>query len=611
MATYGTDNREGVHVEFSMDFNGISDRFTDEIIHVSPLSNSGDTVDTKRKISDLNISLADNTGTIWDEMGHGTGAFNLPVALTVTVGGDYAVSKRVNGTSFGFIGTTGGNQFNLHQGSVVSITKKKNLITIRSENKLNKIKNLKWQMPVRTTSGAAGNNLEDFYGSFAFYNMSAQDSEGMWNGTLTPYCLYNISEDGRSGIFHGHNTDSFVKANFLGTGLYDTSSQGISDYLAEGFTHTDSVFHRNKPVKKFKGTYFGTLFGTLNNDDSAKKHGYSNLDAADTGNQAAIEGDEGTYVLNKIRIEAEADLKPIEDDIYESQLIRMVGDPVAVMNHCLFGEMVSDFLDSSTDTGDTFSASQSSVAFQVYDQIIDPNKLSVGDYIEDAIQMTSAIFFVNTDNKFEFSVYAPQDLSQSLDSIGTNDIIESSFTNNISDYKNRVSLKYGYDFQKNDHSSEVSGTLSNWDTFSDNPLEIKSGWVKSDNQANNFLNKQMIRTKNTSPEINLEMSLKGAGRELGSLIEIEDPDSFEGTKVVQIVGYKKDFGGGRKVSLRCLDGEALYRKRSYGRWTDGILGEAVDTDSKGGWGDAALGGAVGTVNNIGTEFYDGTHFIWW
>ena len=611
MATYGTDNREGVHVEFSMDFNGISDRFTDEIINVSPLSNSGDTVDTKRKISDLTISLADNTGTIWDEMGHGTGAFNLPVALTVTVGGDYAVSKRVNGTSFGFIGTTGGNQFNLHQGSVVSITKKKNLITIRSENKLNKIKNLQWQMPIRTTSGAGGNNLFQFYGSYAFFNMSTADTLNHW-GTLKANCLFNLDNEDTKGDFYGHNTETFTKANHLGTGLYDTSGDGIDDYLASSFTHVDTVFHQENPVKKFKGTYLGTLIGTINTEDSAKKYGYNNLDDADTSNGADSPGtDTGTYGINLIRIQAGDDLIPAQDDMWESQLIRLTGDPVAVTRHCLFGVMVSDFLDSTTDMGNTFANSQTSVAFETYDQVIDPSNRSVSSYIEDAVGMTSSIFFVNTDNKFEMSVYAPQDLTQSLGFIGTNEITESSYKNNINDFHNRVTLKYSYSFEKREHTKEITGTFDDWGILTDNPLEIESGWIKNDNQAQNFVSRQLSRAKKTSPEITVDMTLQGAGRELGSLITIEDPDSFSGTKVVQIVGYKKDFGNSRKVSLRCLDGESLYRKRSYGRWTDGALGEAVDTDSKGGWGDAVLGGAIGTVNNIGTDFYDGTHFIWW
>jgi len=277
----------------------------------------------------------------------------------------------------------------------------------------------------------------------------------------------------------------------------------------------------------------------------------------------------------------------------------------------LFGAMVSDFLDVSTDMGDTFAASQTSVAFQNYDQTIDPSKRTVSGYLEEAIEMTSSIFFVNTNNKFEMSAYAPQDLTQSLDFIGTNQITESSFNNNINDYHNRVTLKYDYNFEKREYTKETTGTLSDWDVLKDNPLEIESAWVKNDNQANNFVTKQLNRAKNTAPDITFDMTLQGAGRELGSLVEIEDPDSFAGTKIVQIVGYKKDFGNSRKVSLRCLDGEALYRKRSYGRWTPGAIDAAVSGTSIGGWGNAALGGAVGTVNNIGTEFYDGTHFIWW
>jgi hypothetical protein len=544
-------------------------------------------------------------------MGHGTGAFNLPVALTVTVGGDYAVSKRVNGTSFGFIGTTGGNQFNLHQGSVVSITKKKNLITIRSENKLNKIKNLQWQMPIRTTSGAGGNNLYQFYGSYAFFNMTAQDTARHW-GTLKDNCLFNLENEDTKGDFYGHNTETFTNSNHLGTGLYDTSGNGIDDYLASSFTHVDTAFHQENPVKRFKGTYFSSLIGTINTEDSAKKYGYNTLADADTNNGADNPGtDTGTYDINLIRIQAGDDLIPAQDDMWESQLIRLTGDPVAVARHCLFGVMVSDFLDSTTDMGDTFADSQPSVAFETYDQVIDPSKRSVSSYIEDAVGMTSSIFFVNTDNKFEMSVYAPQDLSQSLDFIGTNEITESSYKNNINDFHNRVTLKYSYSFEKREHTKEITGTFGDWGLLNDNPLKIESGWIKNDNQAQNFVSRQLSRAKNTSPEITVDMTLQGAGRELGSLITIEDPDSFSGTKVVQIVGYKKDFGNSRKVSLRCLDGESLYRKRSYGRWTDGTLGEAVGTDSIGGWGDAALGGAVGTVNNIGTDFYDGTHFVWW
>ena len=609
MATRGTGNAEGVRVSYSMDFNGVTGRFTDEIIDVSSLSNSGDTISNKRKISDLSWSLYDGLGTIWDEIGHGTEAFGKPVTLNVSVGGNYGYTKGVNGTEFGFLGTDGANDYQVHQGSVVFVSKSNRLINFRSENKLNKVKHLKWQMPVKTNIN--GPRLGLFTGSYSFYaDIAPSETEGFWTGTLLPYCLYNISDDNTSGDMYAHTFSSGIfEANYQGTGLYDFTGTGISDFVANGFEFLDTAFHTQYPAKKFKGTHFSTLIGTIDTEAEALSYGYNDLAEAEASRGASLP-DTGTYAINKIRLEYGTEQNPTESRLYESQIIDFTGDPVAIARHCLFGKMVTDYLDDSTDRGNTFSRSQQILAAQTFTQKIDPDETKVEDFINDALQMTSSIFFVNTSNQFEMAAYGPINLQQTLDTFGTNEIFKSSYSNNVNDYYNKVTLKYGWDFNTQEYVKKLTGTQDDWNILNERIFDVETKWVQNDNQANNFVAKILARYKRTSPEMSIDVGLNASGRELGSLISLEDPDSWNGTKIAQIVEYNKDFGGSRKVHLRCLDGDALFRKRGYAVWEDSAAGAdvtatAVDNTSRSGWSNGA-----GVVNGINTDDY-GLFFAWW
>ncbi len=606
MSTFGTDAREGLHTSYSIDFDGTSRRWeSSEIIDVSSLGNSGDTISNKRKIADLSFSLYDGSGTIWTQLGNGTTAFGKTIALTISVGGTYGYVESQNGTEFKFLGTAESNDFNVHQGEIVNVSRKRNLITLRTQNKLNKINKLIWQMPVRTSGAQI--SLHKFFGSYAFYNIGEVGSDEHWTGTIKPHSLYNITEDERGGDFYAH-TGGITEANFQGTGIFDTTGTGITNFLATDYEFLDTPFHQENPAKKFKGTFFGSQFGTIKTVTEAKASGYSSVADAEG---SKVKNSEGTfYPLERIRVEFGTTLDSSVTSISESQLIQLTGDPTAVTRHCLFGKMVSDFLDESTDMGSTFAISQKIVAFQVYDQVIDPDVPKVETYINDALQMTSSIFFVSSNNQFEMAVYGPVDFSQTIDLIGTNEIFESSYKNDINDFYNRVTLDYQYDFQGQGFNKQKVGTLSDWNVINDRTFAIQSQWVRSDNQANNFVTKLLSRFEKTSPEINLDISLEASGRELGSLISVEDPDTFTGTKILQIVEYNKDFGGSKKISLRCLDGESLFKKRGYAKWEDSALAAVVSGTSKSGWGNAALGDSDGTVNNIDEDLF-GTHFVWW
>ena len=617
MATFGTDNRQGVGVRFSMDFNGTTNRFSDEIISVSDLSNSGDTIDSKRKISDLSWSLYDGSGTIWDELGHGTEAFGLPISLKVSIGGSYGLSESPNGTKVEFQGTQGGVDYNVHEGSLVYVSRQNRLIQLRSENKLNKIKYMNWQMPIRNkiSSGvfdSAGNTLNRAYGSYVFYLNEDATLEGRWNDYIQPYCAFNLSENGRGFDMYAHTAEDVVNWNgFNGTGIYDTSSAGVTDFLADNFNFVDTNYHSLNPAKKFKGTYFGTLIGTINTEEDAKKYGYADVAEAETERvPIGPSSSTGTYTLNRMRFEYGTEFNSAETRMWEAQPIQLTGDPVAVMRHCLFGKMVTDYLDESTDKGDSFDRSQQILGVQVFDQKIDPDEQKIEGFVNDALQMTSSIFFVNTSNQFEMAAYGPINLQENLDTYGTNEILSSKYSNNINDYYNKITLNYGWDFDSEKYVKQIVGTQDDWSILNERVLEIDTKWVKNDNQANNFVAKLLTRYKRTSPEMTVELGLNAAGRELGSLISLEDPDSWTGTKIAQIVEYNKSFGESRKVRLRCLDGDALFRKRGYAVWEDSAAGPdvtatTVDNDSRSGWSDGA-----GTVNNINTDDY-GDYFTWW
>ena len=604
MTTLGTGNKEGVRISYSIDFNGVSERFkSQEIISVSDLSNSGDTINNRRKISDLSFSLYDGSGTIWSEIGDGTTAFGMPVSLTVSVGGTYSYNEAPNGTSLKFTGTKGSDDFTVHTGSIVSVRRSKKLLTFRSENKLNKIKDLNWQLPVQKTTTWIVNT---HYGSYVF--LESLPSQRVWEGTFLPNCLYDVNEDRNGGIMWGHFTNgSDPVTSYPSTGTYDTSGVGITDFLDSNYMFANTTYHSNYPPKKVKGTLLGTLYGTIDSSNKARAMGYNSLDQADANNDAQNPGqDTGTYVINRVRFESESDFdRNVEVSLNESQLLRIEGDPTAVIRHCLVGKMVSDFFDYSTDIGNTFAQTQTSVAFQVFDQTFHPGSPKPSKALDDAFQMTSSIFFASTENKFELYGYKPYDLSQTLDSIGTDQMLSSSYDNNINDYYNRVILNYSYNFSTEKYSRQSIRTGDNWGVNNDKTLEVKSTWIKSDNQAEFFTEKLIQRVKNTVPELTVKTTMESAGRDLGSLISITDPDTFTGTKIIQLLEYNKGFGGDKTIKFRALDGEALYRQAGYGRWEDASTGAAVTGTSKGGWSDGA-----GNVSGINTSLY-GDFFKYW
>lgn len=606
MATWGTENKEGVRISYDIDFDGVTNRFrSDDIVDISSLSNAGDSISSRRKIADLTFSVYDEDGSVWTELGHGTDAFGKDISLKINVGGTYGYTGDSNGTSFGFLGTDGADTFQAHQGEIVFVSKQDKLITIRTQNKLNKIKNLQWQMPVRIYG--ATHAIGSIVGSYGFYeDFNSITVEEHWNDRMLPYSLYNKNEELTQGDFYAHMGTGITFTGIYGTGIYDTTGTGIVDFKGDDFEWLDTSFHTGYPRKKFKGTFLGTYTGTINEDAVAKSYGFTDITDADSKNIADDPStDTGTYPIGKIKATFGTTF-PVNDGtkIAESQLMHIVGDPTAVVRHCLFGKMVSDFLDEDTDMGNTFAVSQKISAFQVYDQIIDP-ETSVDQQISDALDMTSSIFFVNTSNEFEMAVYGPIDYRQTVDFIGSSKIISSSYNNDINDFYNKVTLKYGWNFDNNSFDKEKSESTGDWSVLNNRTLAIDSKWVKNDNQANNFVSKLLNRHKNTSPEIKTTLSLEESGRELGSLISIEDPTSFTGTKIVQIVEYTKDFSGGKKVTLRCLDGESLHRQRGYAKWEDSAIGAVVSGTSTSGWSAGA-----GTVNNIGTEYY-GDYFTWW
>ena len=108
-----------------------------------------------------------------------------------------------------------------------------------------------------------------------------------------------------------------------------------------------------------------------------------------------------------------------------------------------------------------------------FDQKIDPDEPKVEGFLNDALAMTSAIFFVNTSNQFEYSVYGPIDFQQSIDNYGTTEIIKSSFTNDINDYYNKISLKYGWDFDKGEYAKTLVGTQDDWSILNERLFEIE------------------------------------------------------------------------------------------------------------------------------------------
>ncbi len=582
MALFGTDTAAGVPVTLGFSFNGASvDWGSTLAYHVEPLSNRAESIDGNYQISDLDVQFIDTNGSLWGSLGHGTTAFNKAFTLTAYVGGEMDFTNgRLQLQNTGNSAT-----FTVHQGVVTNVSKRDRLVRITSKNNLRLIKDLEWRFPYRDAPVVG-----DRVGTYFFF----QDVN---LGSAYPNSAFAISED--QDDFELYSVVATSNISSLQTAYPSIVGRSTLGLLS-GYHYPGTQFYFSHPRNKFKGTYLGTKLGTINTEEEARRFGYSTLKIA----EAARSGTR--YILNRSRLHVSGGTVSVGSHFHLQQKLTLTETPANLFRELISGHCVTPYFSTSDIDSVTFAASNNITAYQTFSQDIEPKDLKAGDAIKNLLESVSGLFSVNTDNKFEFKAYGPRNLQQVIPSIGSTDILDAEQSNDIEDYRNRVVIRYGHSVDSGDFQKTYELKSPDWTTATDRPLELESKWLRVDNEVTNHAQRLFNRFSSTVPKVNFKVPLKYAGVGLGSLFQITDTDSGLSEKIVELVGYRKDFSEDRTITFDAVDGNTLYNRKGFGFWGPGVSlpGVAVSNTSTFGWGP------VGTVYNINETFY-GSFFTWW
>ncbi len=589
MPTYGTNNAWGMPTEVEFSFNGASTPWgTANLYSMAPLSNKAESVDGSYEISDLDVELIDTNGSIWGSLGHGTTAFNKEFSATVYLGGDmgntaYGPSSlnRLKKQS-----NLGAATYYAHQGKIVDVSYKNRMVRIKSQNNLKRISDLEWRFPYHQ-----GNALiPQVLGSYIFYTTNY--------ATFRPESIYDTNEEGnRFKTTFAVATSSIDGWSVTYPSISGKGTLGRSPF----YFYPGTAFYEAVTLSEFEGTWMDGKTGTINDDDDARRYGFSSAAVANAAGTYVS----GTYLINKTRFHMrEGTLGGTH--LYPQQNLVLTETPANLFRELVAGHCVTPYFGTTDIEQSSFATSQRNTVYQTFSQRIDPKGGKVVPYIKDILDSTFGVFSVTTGNQFEYRAYGPRNLNQAIGSINGTDILESSVSNNIKDAKNRVVLKYNYSPDSGGYNKQIEQKGTPWSGTTDEPFVVESKWLQDDNEARLFAKRLLARYGNTIPHVEVRVPLKYAGAGLGSLYSITDPDSGLVAKTFEITEYSKDFTEGRDITFRGIDGDSIYNRRGFGFWMAGTLipSGVVSGTSTLGWGTS------GTQANINTAVF-GSMFSWW
>jgi hypothetical protein len=591
--TVGTDNKNGLPLYLKFLYGGTEIAWR-QPYKINNFSNSGESVDGKYRISDLDVSFIDPNGSYFaTQFGRGTLGFGSSFEVVAYLGGTMEYQAQGVTQVWKRLGTAGAYVSTVHTGKVHGISYNNRILRIRSKTTLALVENLKWQFPV-TSVGVSFQSSNTQLGSFYFATTALQDTY------LGSTAFYDF-ENGRSkwkcsayvlGTLFSDITTAYPAMSGRGT------VAGDSNFKWCGTDAGGTNFYDTNDYSKFEGTYFGTKSGTITTNEEAMEYGYPTVNHA----EAAKFGG-SMYAINKTRFRSTGTASG--NVLYFLCPMTIDGTPKQVFEYLLTGAMVSPYFTSSDLDTAILNQSGTLTAYSYFRKKIDFDERPVLDSLKDVIESTQALFSVNSSNKFEFLTYGPKNLRDTIPSLGTADIISSSFDNLEEDYFNRFVVKYNYDALSGKYASQYEHKGANWSRASDRFKEIKCSWIQNPNEAAILAQRLTVRFANTLPHIQFTTNLNQIGRSIGSLLTITDANSLLSNKVIQITGYNKDWQN-RTIDFDALDAEALYQRKGFCFWGTkaSLPGDTVTTSSVSGWG------TLGTVNNINGSLY-GSQFSWW
>lgn len=600
MASFLVDqtSRNGVPIAYNFTYGNAAVTWgTQFLMEMGDVSCRSEPIEGKFSVSELRTVFSDINGSIWGSLGHGTTCFGSVWEATCYVGGSLNTENYgPNGTRIRRSNTANSGTFLAFSGRITDVKRINRTVEITAKNVMAQVEDLEWEFPVENTQGLAEPFYFNRYGSSFFWS-TENVAKGVTGSILSP-AFYNVSRE----------RDSWEMYAWLGpaqslSSVYPTPSgrgtmgaQGSFYYRGTGFRQAYERVH-------FEGSYLGTYTGTIEAGDDAKAQsfGYSSASAAEAAKVAGVR-----YEIGTTRVVCTGHSG---DFIYGSRIyleqagITLGSSPAYLWYEMLTGCCVTPLFATSIIETTTFATAARNVAFRYNEQLIDPKGGKVLPYIKDLLTPLQAQWSVGPDNKFKLFTYGAKVLSDVIGTITSAQIISSEVSSSEDDVVNRVTLNYGYNFEKGSYAKRLEKKGSAWGSFNDHPRILESKWVSNTNEAVITVDKILQRNQYGVPRLKLKLPLSYLTGDIGSLYQVVDTDCLTGSKTYEVSAWRHNFSDDRAVDLSLMDAANFYQ-RGYARWEgDGVVTNVVSGTSVSGWG------TNGTVNNINASNF-GTQFYW-
>lgn len=584
MPSFGSATPGGVPVQYTISYDGTTrDWGSSRLFSLGEYSINANSLDNTYQLSGLSCQLIDTDGAVWSALGSGTNCLRKPFTLVAHVGGTTTNTTAFDGVRVPYtFGTQGAFTATVFTGRLAEVSRSKRVVKMRGESALRQLSDMKWQPPVNK-------NPLGFtrYGSFYFHN------------TIEPEGLnrFNLSGDGQEFECVAYDTGSFFSGEIQTIYLPLTSRTVGTDWFGTFNVIPGTQFYFDHPRVAFKGTYLGTYFGTVTSLEFARALGYPSQTAAEAD---IVRSSQGTYYPRDLYRLTHKGTTTVGTWMYFEGTFRLQGGPGTLFEWLTTSRIVEPFFGGTDINSNVLSFTNQVVPTYYFDRTFLPGESDPFEALKDLFQSTQALFSLNGNNQFEFRAYGPVDLSATPGTILQADLTDSSITNSAEDYVNRVVFRYDYNLEDDKFYKDLELKGSTWTRETDTPKEIESKWVHNSVEAEGIAAKVLSRYQFTRPKVNLSGPLKLLEYGVGTVLSINDPDSFGTGKLAVLTGVAYDFDN-FQVTLEAEDGDALYRQRGYARFDS--IGGTVTGTSKSGFS------ASGTVHNINTVKY-GSVFRW-
>ena len=612
MPTITDQSRFDVPVSYRITMDGAEFSWgSQNVVSINDLKNVSEQTDGKFSVSDLNLEIADPTGTLWGSVfGNGTTAFGKIMTVDVTVGGTYSFSTKDSGQVYKKLsGTAGGSTYRVHTGKIFYVSRSSRKIRINSKTNTRFLSELQFQPPI-TDANLVYNLASGTYGSYAFFDTYVNLPQ---RRAFIQEIAYDIKDDDNFKVKAHYSPFNVLSASHLGTGTNSDIGIGIGTEVygpgtdSVGNLHggtrvkyANQLFFEAYPETELEGTFLGSLFGTISDLGDARVNGYTSVETAET---AKVKNADGTfYPIMKMRFVDTKDIDGAKYFLYQAKFNVRAG-PASMLRALVTSKFVSDqFAGTDFSTGSDYTESQNAYAFSNFIYRHSPKNNDVLPVIKSMVNSTFGLFGINENNVFEYRAYGPKNIAATIASYTDNDFTDSSIENDFEEAYTKISLNYNYNNESGTFSSYTSGTLPTWVQHTERHLELESRLIENDNEASLLVSRLLQRYKYTNPKLTFSGPLHLSKLKIGDLISVASADSWNGTKIAQVVGYTKSFTK-NEHTIECLDGESLWQRRGYAQFEDGVsLPNSGNEFSSAIWETH-----VGTRN---TTLY-GPAFVWW